>query len=96
MVEPSSDLQAVFDRAVNLAKSYKHEYVTLEHLLYCICQDEKFVNILKGYGTDVDDIKAHLITYLDNKLDNVKVTNVKYKPKKIPSLRRYFFMVIQW
>jgi ATP-dependent Clp protease ATP-binding subunit ClpA len=88
MVEPSSDLQAVFDRAVNLAKSYKHEYVTLEHLLYCICQDEKFVNILKGYGTDVDDIKAHLITYLDNKLDNVKVTNVKYKPKKTISVER--------
>lgn len=88
MVEPSSDLQAVFDRAVNLAKSYKHEYVTLEHLLYCICQDEKFVNILKGYGTDVDDIKAHLITYLDNKLDNVKMTNVKYKPKKTISVER--------
>jgi ATP-dependent Clp protease ATP-binding subunit ClpA len=88
MVEPSSDLQAVFDRAVNLAKSYKHEYVTLEHLLYCICQDEKFVNILKGYGTDVDDIKAHLITYLDNKLDNVKVTNLKYKPKKTISVER--------
>ena len=88
MVEPSSDLQAVFDRAVNLAKSYKHEYVTLEHLLFSMCQDEKFENILKGYGTDIDDVKNHLITYLDNKLDNIKITTVKYKPKKTISVER--------
>ena len=88
MVEPSSDLQAVFDRAVNLAKSYKHEYVTLEHLLFSMFQDEKFENILKGYGTDIDDVKNHLITYLDNKLDNIKISTVKYKPKKTISVER--------
>jgi len=88
MVEPSGALQGVFDRAVTLAKTYKHEYVTLEHMLYSMCEDEKFCNILKGYGTDVEDIKTHLITYLDNKLDNIKVTTVKYKPKKTISVER--------
>ena len=88
MVEPSGALQAVFDRAVTLAKSYKHEYVTLEHMLFSMCEDEKFYNVLKGYGTDVDDIKTHLITYLDNKLDNIKVTTTKYKPKKTISVER--------
>jgi len=88
MVEPSGALQSVFDRAVNLAKSYKHEYVTLEHMLYSMCEDEKFCNILKGYGTDVDDIKSHVITYLDNRLDNIKVKIVKYKPKKTISVER--------
>ena len=34
MVEPSGDLQAVFDRAVGSAKSWRHEYVTLEHPLF--------------------------------------------------------------
>jgi ATP-dependent Clp protease ATP-binding subunit ClpA len=41
MVEPSGALQGVFDRAVTLAKSYKHEYVTLEHMLFSMCEDEK-------------------------------------------------------
>ena len=88
MVEPSGALQGVFDRAVTLAKSYKHEYVTLEHMLFSMCEDEKFCNILKGYGTDIDDIKAHLITYLDNSLDNIKVKVQKYKPKKTISVER--------
>ena len=88
MVEPSGALQSVFDRAVNLSKSYKHEYVTLEHMLFSMCEDEKFCNILKGYGTDVDNLKTHLITYLDHKLDGIKLSVTKYKPKKTISVER--------
>ena len=88
MVEPSGALQSVFDRAVNLSKSYKHEYVTLEHMLFSMCEDEKFCNILKGYGTDIDNLKTHLITYLDHKLDGIKLSVAKYKPKKTISVER--------
>ena len=88
MVEPSGALQSVFDRAVNLSKSYKHEYVTLEHMLFSMCEDEKFCNILKGYGTDIDNLKTHLITYLDHKLDGIKLSVTKYKPKKTISVER--------
>ena len=88
MVEPSGDLQKVFDRAVNSAKQWRHEYVTLEHLLYAMLDDTKFSNILKGYGTEPDDIKNHLKTYLDNKLEGIKMTHVKFKPKKTISVER--------
>ena len=33
MVEPSKELQLVFDKAINDAKKLNHEYVTLEHVL---------------------------------------------------------------
>ena len=36
MVEPSTELQAVFEKAMKDAIKLKHEYVTLEHLLYAI------------------------------------------------------------
>ena len=88
MVEPSGDLQKVFDRAVNSAKQWRHEYVTLEHLLYAMLDDTKFSNILKGYGTEPEDIKNHLKTYLDNKLEGIKMTHVKFKPKKTVSVER--------
>lgn len=88
MVEPSGDLQKVFDRAVNSAKQWRHEYVTLEHLLYAMLDDSKFSNILKGYGTEVEDIKNHLKTYLDNKLEGIKMTHSKFKPKKTVSVER--------
>ena len=88
MVEPSGDLQKVFDRAVNSAKQWRHEYVTLEHLLYAMLDDSKFSNILKGYGTDPEDIKNHLKAYLDNKLEGIKMTHSKFKPKKTVSVER--------
>ena len=57
-------------------------------MLFSMCEDEKFCNILKGYGTDVDNLKTHLITYLDHKLDDIKMSVAKYKPKKTISVER--------
>ena len=88
MVEPSGDLQAVFDRAVGSAKSWRHEYVTLEHLLFSMLEDKKFNGIVKNYGADPEDMKNHLKTYLDTKLDKIKMPTAKYKPKKTVSVER--------
>ena len=48
MVEPSEELQVVFDKAIKDAKRLEHEYVTLEHLLFAMLCTENFTNILKG------------------------------------------------
>ena len=53
MVEPSEELQVVFDKAIKDAKRLEHEYVTLEHLLFAMLCTENFTNILKGFGIDV-------------------------------------------
>jgi ATP-dependent Clp protease ATP-binding subunit ClpA len=42
MLEPNQDLERIFERAVHLAMSHKHEYITLEHFLYGLLLDEKF------------------------------------------------------
>ena len=34
MVEPSDNLQLVFEAAIDVAKKLNHEYLTIEHLLY--------------------------------------------------------------
>ena len=48
MVEPSKELQAVFEKAIKDAKRLKHEYVTLEHLLFAMMCSENFYGIIKG------------------------------------------------
>ena len=42
MVEPSEELQVVFDKAIKDAKRLEHEYVTLEHLLFAMLCTENF------------------------------------------------------
>ena len=36
MVEPSDELQVVFEKAIKDAKKLRHEYVTLEHLFFAM------------------------------------------------------------
>ena len=88
VVEPSNDLQLVFDKAVNDAKKLQHEYITLEHLFYAMLCEENFEKILKGFGTDVDLIKKNIENYLKTKLDNVKTDAEKFKPKKTQTVER--------
>jgi ATP-dependent Clp protease ATP-binding subunit ClpA len=88
MVEPSKELQLVFDKAMNDAKKLQHEYVTLEHLLYAMLCEVTFEAMLSNYGTDVDLVKKQVETYLKTKLDDIKTDVVKYKPKKTQSVER--------
>ena len=88
MVEPSAELQLVFDKALNDAKKLQHEYVTLEHLLFAMLCEEKFVNILLSYNADIEYIKSNLEHHLKTQLDEIKIEETKFKPKKTQSVER--------
>lgn len=89
MVEPSKEVQIVFDKAINDAKKLKHEYVTLEHLLFAMLCEEKFETTLSGFGADVQHIKKTTEFYLKNKCNDIKIeTDGKYKPKKTAIVER--------
>ena len=88
MVEPSTELQVVFDKAVTDAKKLQHEYVTLEHLLYAMLCEENFENNITGYGADPELMKKNLENFLKTKCDDIKTEEEKYKPKKTQSVER--------
>lgn len=88
MVEPSETLQLVFDKAIKDAKKLQHEYVTLEHLLFSMLCEENFYNVVKGFGADPDYLKTNLEHYLTHKLEEIKIEDAKYKPKKTQTVER--------
>ena len=88
MVEPSKDLQLVFDKAVKDAQLLKHEYVTLEHLLFSMLCSENFYNLVKGFGADPDYLKSNLEHFLKNNCDEIKTEAEKFKPKKTQTVER--------
>ena len=87
MVEPSKELQLVFDKAIKDAVKLKHEYVTVEHLLFAMLCEEKFYKLLEGFGADVDYIKGNLRHFLKTNTDLI-IDLEKYKPKKTQSVER--------
>ena len=88
MVEPSKELQLVFDKSIRDARKLQHEYVTLEHLLFAMMCSDEFFQLLKGYGADVDYIKSNLEHFLKTSCDEIKTDLVKHKPKKTQSVER--------
>jgi ATP-dependent Clp protease ATP-binding subunit ClpA len=88
MVEPSDNLQAVFERAIETAKKLHHEYLSIEHLLFAMLADESFTNTVQGFGSNVDILKQNLSDYLQNKCAEITIQDVVVKPKKTQAVER--------
>ena len=88
MVEPSQDLQLVFDKAVKDATKLHHEYVTLEHLLFAMLCDEEFASMLTNFGSDINFIKSNIEHHLKTNCDDIRTDAEKYKPKKTATVER--------
>ena len=88
MVEPSDNLQAVFEKAIDTAKKLHHEYLTIEHLLFAMLMEETFTNVVSGFGANADTMKADLNDYLQNKCAEITVQDVVVKPKKTQAVER--------
>ena len=56
----SKNLEISLHRALALAKKYRHEYATLEHLLYALTDDPDASAVMRGCGINMIDIKKHL------------------------------------
>ena len=65
------DLEIALSAAVREARQRRHEYLTLEHLLYVLCFDETTRTILKNVGCNIGRLKSDLEDYLDNNLESV-------------------------
>jgi len=90
MVEPSDELQRIFDKAVEDAAKLKHEYVTVEHLLFAMLCYDKFIKTINDFGADAETLKKNLETYLKERLKEIELVNppAKYKPKKTVGVER--------
>ena len=88
MVEPSSELQMVFEKAINVAKKLKHEYLTIEHLLFSMLCEDSFNKCVTGYGADADFLKKNLELYLKNKCSEIVTDLTDVKPRKTQAVER--------
>ena len=88
MLEPNSDLEAIFERAVKLAVKNKHEYITLEHFLYSLVIDTKFEQTLTEFGANLKGLKANLEKFIANDLTDIVVEDLGVRPKKTHSVER--------
>ena len=69
----SRTLEHTLRRALSLANEHRHEYVTLEHLLLSLIDDDDAAQVMTACKVDLDRLRVSLDTYLENELENLIV-----------------------
>jgi ATP-dependent Clp protease ATP-binding subunit ClpA len=87
MLEPNKDLEQIFENAVHVASLNSHEYVTLEHFLYSMLNNNSFVELLTTFGTDVKILKDDIENFITNDLKDIVNADIS-KPKKTVTVDR--------
>jgi ATP-dependent Clp protease ATP-binding subunit ClpA len=69
----SQKLEIALVTAVRQAKSHRHEFVTVEHLLYGILQDDLINRIIKQCGGSLNNLKKRLERFFDGEMPTQKL-----------------------
>lgn len=60
----SKKLESIINTAIKKANELRHEYLTLEGVLWAMLEDEQVVDVLKNCGADSDEIREELEKFL--------------------------------
>jgi ATP-dependent Clp protease ATP-binding subunit ClpA len=67
----SPEVEIALSLAANEAARRRHEYITVEHLLYALLFDDATALVVKSSGGDLVRLKKELERFLDEQLDQV-------------------------
>jgi len=83
----SPNLEKTLRDAYQLATNNKHEYVTLEHLLLCLLEDQDALSVLKACAVDTVTLKENVKNFISKDLNNLK-ENFTGEPKLTNGFQR--------
>tara|TARA_Y100001970_G_scaffold258789_1_gene339066 strand:+ start:7579 stop:9843 length:2265 start_codon:yes stop_codon:yes gene_type:complete len=69
----SNKLEKTLNRAFEFAANNNHEYVTLEHLLFALIDDEDASEVLLSCNVDIEELRAILNDFISNELTALKL-----------------------
>ena len=87
----TKELEETLSEAVDVAVKYKHEYVTLEHLLFALVQNSSAADVLMHCGADLQNLRDSLLDYFRDVLEKMPESS-----KQLPELTSTFQSTIQY
>src|SRR4029453_17641180 len=87
----TKECEETLGRAVDEAVKYKHEYVTLEHLLYALVQNPTAADVLTHCGADLQTLRDSLLDYFRGVLEKMPEGS-----RQLPELTSTFQATIQY
>ncbi len=81
--------QQVLNHAMSIAESFKHELVSIEHILLSLTQNQVAVDILSSCNIDIDKLKLETTQFLDShKAELGHVDHLTRKPEPTVAFHR--------
>jgi len=90
----SSELNAVFQKALTYAKDQHHEYLTIEHVFFALLSADEGVRILKECGGDVHAMREAVATFLMQNMEPLP-EEVDQEPFETVALSRMIDQMIR-
>ncbi len=81
-------LQFAIQSAIRQAFSNRHEYVTVEHLLYALLLQEEGAELIHHAGGNVEELKTDLHAYLLQEVPTVDADQEEHEPRQTLGFRR--------
>jgi len=88
MSQNDPKIEALVERLFQLTRGYKHEYVTLEHLLAILLETDEVQDIFYDIDKDPVHTRDMIISYLENEVD--AIDKDEFQPQKTVMLERVF------
>jgi ATP-dependent Clp protease ATP-binding subunit ClpA len=85
MISPS--LNDIFQKSILFAKSLRHEYLTIEHVVYLLLSSNEGSNIIMACGGDVEKMKEALAQYIKANIETLP-ENISQDPYESVALSR--------
>ncbi len=73
----SKNLEKTLHKALGIAKDHRHEYATLEHLLFALTEDADAMAVMRGCGIIIPDLRRSLNDFLENDLNSLVVDELE-------------------
>jgi ATP-dependent Clp protease ATP-binding subunit ClpA len=89
-INSNPEIEEIIAAATELARDYRHEYVTLEHLLIALIEFRAFKKLLTEYGVDTNPLLADLYEYTAQQDHLVDLSDKEIVPQRTHSLERVF------
>ena len=89
-MKSNPDIELIIQNACEIARTYKHTYVTLEHLLASLIEFEEFNELLTRHGIDVVDLLGDLYDYIGRQEHLESKDGEVKSPQRTHSLERVF------
>lgn len=90
----TKELDKRLGKAIDLATQKKHEYVTLDHILFCLVEAPAITSILEELGTSPTVVKSEIKVFMDKikslKADDPMVLDPEWKSDLTVAVHRVF------